>query len=227
MKKYKYDVSFVLPCLNEELTLEKTINEIKTVIKENNLKAEIIVVDNGSSDNSFMIAKECGVNVFLCKEKGYGNALRYGFSKVCGRYIIMGDADTTYNFFDSVKIIEKLNEGYDFVTGNRYLGGIEDKAMKKSHFYGVKFLSLVGRIKYKVKIGDFHCGLRGFKKSLLKKVKFQSTGMEFATEMIAKFKEFKMCEIPTELRRCKEERKNHLRTIRDGFRHLFLIIIKK
>lgn len=227
MKKYKYDVSFVLPCLNEELTLKKTIDEINNVIVENKLSAEIIVVDNGSCDNSLKIAKECGVNVFSCLDKGYGNALRYGFKKAHGKYIIMGDADTTYNFHDSIKMIEKLDEGYDFVMGNRYLGGIEKKAMQMSHYYGVKFLSLAGRIRYGVKIGDFHCGLRAFRKSLLKKVDFQSTGMEFATEMIAKFKDFKICEIPTELRRCKEERSNHLRTIRDGFRHLFLIVLNK
>lgn len=227
MKKYKYDVSFILPCLNEELTLEKTINEIKNVIRENKLKAEILVIDNSSSDNSYNIACKCLVNVYLCKNKGYGNALRYGFKKAKGKYIIMGDADTTYNFYDSIKMIEKLNEGYDFVMGNRYLGGMERKAMKKSHFYGVKFLSFVGKIKYKVSLGDFHCGLRGFKASLLKKVKFSSTGMEFATEMIAKFRNFRICEIPTELRRGNEDRKNHLRTIRDGFRHLLFILLKK
>lgn len=220
----KLDISFVLPCLNEELTLEKTINEIKDVIKKNKLLAEIIVVDNNSSDNSFKIAKSSGVNVFLCKEKGYGNALRYGFKKAKGKYIIMGDADTTYNFFSTIDMVKKLDEGYDFVMGNRYLGGMEHKAMKVSHFYGVKFLSLMGRLKYGVKVGDFHCGLRGFKKSLLKEVTFTSTGMEFATEMIAKFKKYKICEIPTELRRCKEDRDNHLRTIRDGLRHLFFII---
>ena len=220
MKKYKYDVSFILPCLNEELTLEKTINEIKNVIKENKLKAEIIVVDNGSSDNSYNIACKCLVDVYLCKNKGYGNALRYGFLKAKGKYIIMGDAD-------SIKMIEKLDDGYYFIMGNRYLGGMERKAMKKSHYYGVKFLSFVGRIKYGVKLGDFHCGLRAFKASLLKKVKFSSNGMEFATEMIAKFRNFKVCEIPTELRRCNEDRKNHLRTIRDGFRHLLFILLKK
>lgn len=227
MKKYKYKVSFVLPCLNEELTLEKTIYEIKKVIEENNLKAEIIVVDNGSTDNSFRIAKSLGINVFICKDKGYGNALRFGFRKANGEYIIMGDADTTYNFHDSIIMIEKLDDGFDFVMGNRYLGGMEKRAMKLSHFFGVKFLSFVGRLKYGVELGDFHCGLRGFKASLLKKVNFTSTGMEFATEMIAKFKNFKVCEIPTELRRCHEKRKNHLRTIRDGFRHLSFIILKK
>jgi len=222
MKKIK--VSFVLPCLNEELTLGDTIHEIKSVIRKYKYRAEIIVVDNGSVDSSVDIALKCGVKVVHCDIRGYGSALRCGFMAATGDYIIMADADSTYHLYDSSIIVSKLEEGYDFVIGNRYLGGYEKGATSFSHYYGVKFLSYLGRCKYEVNVGDFHCGLRGFRRSLLDTCSFETTGMEFATEMIDKFANYKIYEFPTILRQGNKMRKVKLRTIRDGFRHLFYII---
>ncbi len=225
-KMKKIEVTFLLPCLNEEKTLAKTIREINEMIEKNHLIAEILVVDNGSTDNSEKIAKEEGARVIKEEKKGYGNALRTGFKKSIGKYIIMGDADTTYDFKNCMNFIDKLREGYDLVIGNRYLGGMEKDSMTKSHYYGVKALSYIAKKKGKVNVSDFHCGLRGINQEFISQIPFQTTGMEFATEMIllsAKYTN-KITEVPTKLKKCSVERKPHLRTIRDGYRHLMYII---
>lgn len=223
----KIELTILIPCLNEELTLRGTIKSVKRYIDKSGISTEILVVDNGCTDNSISIATSENVRIVKEQKRGYGNAIRAGIKNAKGTYIIMGDADLTYDFSNLDLFISKLREGYFLVMGNRYLGGFEKNSMSFSHYYGVKFLSFLGRIKYKVKVGDFHCGLRGFNTKIANELDFNTTGMEFATEMIHKFSihyNDKICEVPTKLFKTDSNRKPHLRTIRDGFRHLNYIL---
>lgn len=221
------EITFLLPCLNEEKTISKTIMMIKKFIKRTNISSEILLIDNGSEDNSKEIAIKLGAIVKKENNKGYGNALRRGFKEASGKYIIMGDCDATYDFENVDEFVKKLNDGYDLVVGNRYQGGIEKGAMHWTHKYiGVPLLSYLGRKKYNVNIGDFHCGLRGLNSKTAKELDFKTTGMEFATEMIYVFSKNnkKITEVPTVLKKCSDiSRKPHLNAIRDGFRHLKFI----
>lgn len=221
------EFTILMPCLNEAETLAFCINEAAACIKRYSLNAEILIADNGSTDNSAEIAAGMGARVVIIPEKGYGNALRGGISAAQGKYIIMGDCDGSYNFSDINRFAEKLWEGYSLVMGNRFSGGIEKGAMPPAHrFFGIPMLSWFGRLKYKTKIGDFHCGLRGFDRAAALSLELKCSGMEFATEIIAAFARAKLpvCEIPTELRKDRRQGASHLRTIRDGFRHLVYII---
>lgn len=223
----KKEITFLLPCLNEEGTIEQTINMIEKSIKKDDLNAEILVIDNGCTDSSIEIATKLGARIIIENNKGYGNALRKGFKEAKGKYIIMGDCDTTYDFENITEFIEKLRNGYDLVMGNRFKGGIEKKAMPFSHKYiGVPILSFYGKKKYKVKVNDFHCGLRGINTKEINKLNLQSEGMELATEMIYMFakEKKKIIEIPTTLKKCSNiKRKAHLNTVRDGIRHFMYI----
>ena len=220
------EFTFILPCLNEEKTLSFCIDEISEYIRINKLNAEILVSDNGSDDNSVKIAKEAGARVSICKEKGYGNALINGTKNAKGKYCVMGDSDGSYDFSNLDEFIEKVRSGYDLVVGNRFVGGIEKKAMPISHKIGVRFLSGFANLFFKTNIRDYHCGLRVYKRQAIKELKLSSPGMEYASEMIikAKINNLKMCEVSTVLRKDLRNSKSHLKTIRDGFRHLFLII---
>lgn len=224
----KYELTILMPCLNEEKTLEQTINNAKKFIERTNINAEILIVDNGSTDSSYQIAKKHATRVIKEEVKGYGSALRAGISVAEGEYIIFGDCDTTYDFENLDEYVKYLREGYDMVIGNRFAGGIEKGAMPFMHKYiGVPILSFLGKVKYNVKINDFHCGLRGLNTKKARSLKFETTGMEFATEIIAKFLKAKCTikEIPTVLKKGDITRKPHLRTFRDGFRHLKYIIL--
>lgn len=217
--------TFILPCLNEEKTLEYCIKEIQKYIKEKNLDAEILVSDNNSTDNSVKIAKDNGARVVICKEKGYGAALINGTKNSYGKYCIIGDSDGSYDFYHLDKFLEKLDEGYDLVVGNRFKGGIEKGAMSLSHKIGVQILSKFSNLIFHTPIKDYHCGLRAYKKESIERIKLSQKGMEYASEMIiiAKINNLKMIEVPTILRKDLRDGKPHLRTIRDGFRHLNLI----
>ncbi|MBR3280451.1 MAG: glycosyltransferase family 2 protein [Clostridia bacterium] len=219
------DFTFILPCLNEEKTLPFCIDEIKKAIEHNKLNAEILVSDNDSEDKSREVAESLGARVCICKNRGYGNALINGTKNAYGKYCVMGDCDGSYDFYNISQFIEKLNEGYDMVVGNRYAGGIQDKAMPLSHRIGVKFLSGYANFLFHTPVKDFHCGLRMYNTEKLKSIDLQCPGMEYASEMIikAKINNLSMCEVPTVLRKDLRDRKPHLKTIRDGFRHLFLI----
>lgn len=218
--------TFILPCLNEEKTLEHCIKEIQQCIKDKNLNAEILVSDNNSTDNSVKIAKENGARVVICKEKGYGAALINGTKHAYGKYCIMGDSDGSYDFYNIDNFLNNLNNGYDLVIGNRFKGGIGKGAMPLSHKIGVKFLSGFANLFFHTPIKDYHCGLRAYKTQSINNLNLSHPGMEYASEMIiiAKINHIKMIEVPTTLKKDLRDRKPHLKTIRDGFRHLNLIL---
>lgn len=221
----EYEFTFILPCLNEEKTIKYCIDEIQQYINKNNLKAEILVSDNNSSDNSVKIAKENGARVVICKERGYGKALINGTNNAYGKYCIMGDSDGSYNFSNLDEFINGVRNGYDLVVGNRFKGGIEKGAMTLLHKIGVKFLSDFANLFFHTPINDYHCGLRAYKTESIKNLNLQQKGMEYASEMIiiSKINNLKLLEVSTNLRKDLRNRKSHLRTIRDGLRHLALI----
>jgi glycosyltransferase involved in cell wall biosynthesis len=222
------EVTILMPCLNEAETLGVCIMKASNWIKNNSIDGEVLIADNDSNDGSQAIAIESGARVVNVPEKGYGAALINGIKNANGDFIIMGDCDDSYDFSNLDQFIEKLREGFDLVMGNRFQGGIEKGAMPFIHKYvGNPVLSFIGRKFFKSDIGDFHCGLRGFKQSIYKDLKLQTTGMEFASEMIVKSTLFKLriTEVPTTLSKDGRTRASHLRTWRDGWRHLIFLLI--
>lgn len=218
-------LTILMPCLNEEKTLKECIVKASVFLKSNNINGEVLIADNGSTDNSIKIAKKYGARVINVENKGYGNALRAGIKEAKGEYIIFGDCDCSYDFLDLKRYVEKFNEGYEFVNGNRFSGKIVHTAMPFSHILGAPVLSFIAKKKFKSNVGDFHCGLRGFKTSIARELNLECEGMEFATEIIAKFStgKYKMTEIPIVLYKDKRNRPPHLNTIKDGIRHLKFI----
>ncbi len=222
-KKEIIELTILMPCLNESANIAFSVTEAQSFLTSHNISGEILVVDNGSRDCSAKIARSHGARVVTEPKSGYGNAIRCGIQHAHGKYIIMGDCDSTYRFDNLMPFLSKLREGYAFVIGNRFSGNIEKGAMPFSHRYiGVPFLSWLGRKKYKVPITDFHCGLRGFDATLAKKMMFKTTGMEFATEIIALYSKenASIAQVPVDLRVSQAKRKPHLHTIRDGLRHI-------
>ena len=222
------EVSVVMPCLNEAETLKICISKALCFLKENNVFGEVIVADNGSRDGSIKIAESAGARVVLVAQKGYGNALMEGISAARGRFIIMGDADDSYDFSSLMPFIEKLREGSDLVMGNRFRGGIAPGAMPPLHRYlGNPVLSGLGRLFFRCSVGDFHCGLRGLSYEAFQRMKLQTTGMEFASEMVVKavMRGMKISEVPTTLSPDGRTRPPHLRSWRDGWRHLRFMLL--
>lgn len=229
VQKESIELTILMPCLNEENNIADTIRAAKTFLKQTDITGEILVVDNGSTDCSVSIARKLGARVVIEPKTGYGNALRLGINEANGTYTIIGDCDTTYNFTKLLPFLNALQDDASLVVGNRFAGGIEKGAMPFLHRYvGIPFLSWLGRKRYSVTLGDFHCGLRGFHTEQAKMLHLKSEGMEFATELIARFAESNLpiAEVPTTLSVSKHPRRSHLRTIRDGFRHLIYIIKK-
>lgn len=221
-------VTVVMPCLNEAQTLETCIKKAQFYFTNNNIDGEIIIADNGSTDGSQDIAQKLGAKVVSIPQKGYGNALKGGINQAKGDYIIMGDADDSYDFSKLELFINKLNEGADFVIGNRFKGGIEKDAMPFLHKYlGNPVLSFLGRLFFNSKIGDFHCGLRGFTKEAYQKLELTTSGMEFASELIVKahLNNLTIAEVPTILHKDGRNRKPHLNTWQDGWRHLRFLLL--
>jgi glycosyltransferase involved in cell wall biosynthesis len=218
-----------MPCLNEERTLAKCIQKAKSFIAKNQIEAEIIIADNNSTDHSVEIAQNLGVKVIVERKKGYGNVLKAGITYAQGKYIIIGDADDSYDFEHLELFLGLLTEGYDMVIGNRFQGGIAIDAMPFLHRYlGNPILSFIGKFLFNIKgINDFHCGLRGFSKQMIILLDLQATGMEFASEMIVKASllELKIIEIPTYLSKDGRNAPSHLHKWRDGWRHLRLMLI--
>lgn len=220
------ELTILMPCLNEEKTIAFCINEAKDYILKTKISAEILIADNESTDASAAIAKDLGARVISVPVRGYGAAIRAGIAAAQGKYIIMGDCDGSYDFKNLDAFVGKLREGNHLVMGNRFRGGIERGAMPFLHKIGVPALSLLARMKCGAKVGDFHCGLRGFDADIARSLSLSCDGMEFATEIICRFAEAdaKICEIPTLLRKDRREGKPHLRTFHDGWRHLRYIV---
>jgi glycosyltransferase involved in cell wall biosynthesis len=222
------EISIVMPCLNEAETLATCIQKAQQAIQKDGLSAEIIVADNGSTDGSQMIAAELGARVVPVKRKGYGSALIGGIDAAHGQFVVMGDADDSYDFTAIAPLIAKLREGYDLVVGNRFLGGIEPGAMPWSHrWIGNPVLTLISRVFFHTPVGDAHCGLRGFRKDAYERMKLRATGMEFASEMVIKasLKGMRIAEVPVALHPDGRSRPPHLRTWRDGWRHLRFMLL--
>lgn len=217
-----------MPCLNEAETLAICIKKAQGFLDSHSVKGEIIIADNGSTDGSIDIATTHGATIIHVAKKGYGNALKAGILASNGNFIIMGDADDSYDFESLMPYLEKLREGYDLVMGNRFKGGIKTGAMPFLHRYlGNPVLSFIGRLFFKIDIGDFHCGLRGFSKNAFLKMKLATTGMEFASEMIVKSKlnGLSITEVPTILHKDGRSRPPHLNTWKDGWRHLRFLVL--
>ena len=196
------EVSIIMPCLNEAETLETCIKKAQWFIAENDLAGEVIIADNGSNDGSQEIANKLNARVVNVPAKGYGSALKGGIEAARGQYIIMGDADDSYDFSNLNPFVKKLRNGYDLVMGNRFKGGIESGAMPPLHRYlGNPVLTSIGKLLFNSPCNDFHCGLRGFRKDAISSLELQTTGMEFASEMVVKATLHKMqiTEVPTTL----------------------------
>ncbi|HYU62783.1 MAG TPA: glycosyltransferase family 2 protein [Verrucomicrobiae bacterium] len=217
-----------MPCLNEVETLATCVHKAQRAIDKLGLAAEIIVADNGSSDGSQMVARELGVRVVDIPRKGYGSALIGGIDAARGRFVIMGDADDSYDFGAIGLLLDRLREGYDLVMGNRFAGGIHEGAMVWSHrWVGNPALTFISRMFFRTPVGDMHCGLRGFRKDAYEKLRLRATGMEFASEMVIKasLRRMKITEVPVTLSPDGRSRPPHLRTWRDGWRHLRFMLL--
>jgi hypothetical protein len=222
------ELSIVMPCLNEADTLGNCIANAKRFLQENDIRGEIVIGDNGSDDGSIDIATSLGARVVHVATRGYGAACAGAATEAHGRYVIMGDSDSSYDFYHLMPFLEALRQGNDLVMGNRFRGGIAPGAMPfKNRYLGNPLLSAVGRILFSSKIGDFHCGLRGFTKAAFQKMDLRSTGMEFASEMAMKAElvGLTITEVPTTLSPDGRSGKPHLRPWRDGWRHLRLMFL--
>lgn len=220
-------VSALMPCLNEAQTLPLCIAKIAQAFAELGIVGEIVVADNGSTDNSREIAASLGARVVLERRQGYGSALLAGIGQCQGQIIVMADADDSYDWSTLGDFVSKIDEGYDLVMGNRFLGGIEPNAMPPLHRYlGNPLLSTIARWLYKIPIGDFHCGMRAFTRAAAARMLLRTPGMEFATEMVVNAAQagLRIAETPTRLYPDKRDRPPHLRSFRDGWRHLRFMI---
>lgn len=217
-----------MPCLNEAETLERCVRRAVETLDSCGLAGEVIVADNGSTDGSQEIARRSGARVVPVPERGYGAALLGGIAAARGRYVVMGDADDSYDFGDVPAFVSRLEDGNDLVMGSRFQGRIEPGAMPFLHrWLGNPVLSFLGRLFFRVQISDFHCGIRGFRKEAIDRIGLRTTGMEFASEMVVKATLFglRIGEIPVTLRRDGRSRPPHLRTWRDGWRHLRFLLM--
>lgn len=222
------ELSIVLPCLNESETLGVCVRKGLAVLREHGIVGEVIVADNGSTDGSQDIARRAGARVVDVSEKGYGNALRNGICAARGKYVLMADADDSYDLSHAPRFLEKLRDGSDLVMGNRFRGGIQEDAMPFLHRYlGNPVLTWIGRLFFRSECGDFHCGMRGFRRDAVERMDLRSTGMEFASEMVVKagLMGMKVSEVPTTLSPDGRSRAPHLRTWRDGWRHLRFLLM--
>ena len=221
-------LTILMPCLNEAETLALCINKANAWIAESKIQAEVVIADNGSTDGSQGIAEALGARVVSVSQRGYGSALFHGGMAAKGEWIIMGDSDDSYDFSRLNPFVQKLQEGYDLVMGNRFLGGIALGAMPwKNMYIGNPILTWVGRLLFKCPAKDFHCGLRGFRKDAFLRMDLRTTGMEYASEMVIKANLFGMriAEVPTTLSKDGRSRPPHLRPWRDGWRHLRFMLL--
>ena len=217
-----------MPCLNEAETLAICIQKAKTFLHTARINGEVIVADNGSSDGSQQIARQQGACLVHVDTKGYGSALLGGIQAARGQYIIMGDADDSYDFSALQPFLDQLRNGFDLVMGNRFKGGIKKGAMPWLHRYvGNPVLTFIGRLFFRSPVADFHCGLRGFRKQAIVDLALETSGMEFASEMVVKatLYDLRITEVATTLAPDGRTRPPHLRSWRDGWRHLRFLLI--
>jgi glycosyltransferase involved in cell wall biosynthesis len=225
------ELSIVIPCLNEAETIARCIESARLGIQRAGVRGEIIVADNGSTDGSIQVTEKSGARVVRVQAKGYGSALRGGIQAAAGKWILMGDADDSYDFSEADRFVKKFQEGFELVMGCRLPAGggtILPGAMPwKNRWIGNPILSFIGRLFFKCPAHDFHSGLRGFTKAAFEKMDLQTTGMEFASEMVIKstFKRLKIAEVPVTLRPDGRSRPPHLKPWRDGWRHLRFMLL--
>jgi glycosyltransferase involved in cell wall biosynthesis len=222
------ELTILMPCLNEAETLARCITKARAFVIRSGIIGEVLIADNGSTDGSQQIAAGQGARVVPVAAKGYGSALLNGIRAARGRYVIMGDSDDSYDFSRLDGFVEKLRAGYQLVMGNRFLGGIAPGAMPPLHRYlGNPVLSTIGRLFFRSPCGDFHCGLRGFDRDAVLSLDLQSPGMEFASEMVVKatLRRLHIAEVPTTLSPDGRSRPPHLRSWRDGWRHLRFLLL--
>jgi len=221
------ELTVLMPCLNEAESLAICIGKAQGYFERSGVAGEVLIADNGSTDGSQEIATGLGARVVHVEQKGYGSALAGGIAAAKGRYVIMGDADDSYDFSRLDLYLEKLREGYQLVMGNRFKGGIEEGAMPWLHKYlGNPVLSFIGKLFFGSPVSDFHCGLRGFDREAIQALDLKTSGMEFASEMVvrASLFEYSIAEVPTTLSQDKRTRPPHLNTWRDGWRHLRFLL---
>jgi hypothetical protein len=222
------ELTIVMPCLNEAETVEACVADARDYLTRAGINGEVLVADNGSTDGSQALARKAGARVIAVPQKGYGSALIAGISAAKGTFVIMGDADQSYDFGDLDRFVAELRGGADLVMGNRFAGGIEDGAMPALHKYlGNPVLSRIGRLLFRSPVRDFHCGLRGFRRDKALRLDLRTTGMEFASELVVKatLSGQRVVEVPTKLRPDGRSRPPHLRRWRDGWRHLRFLLL--
>jgi glycosyltransferase involved in cell wall biosynthesis len=222
------ELTVLMPCLNEAETVGTCVQKAWEYIRSAGVRGEVLVADNGSTDGSAEIARDAGARVIHIAPKGYGNALYGGIEASLGRFVIMADADASYDFSQLDGFLEALRAGNALVIGHRFRGGIRPAAMPWLHRYvGNPVLSFLGRMFFPCRIGDFHCGLRGIDRALALRLELRAPGMEFASEMIVKavLAGWKIAEVPTVLSPAGRSRPPHLRSWRDGWRHLRFLLM--
>jgi len=224
----RVELSIVMPCLNEAATVGDCVKQARDALAKYGISGEVIVADNGSTDGSRELAAVGGARVVPVPMRGYGSALLTGIASARGEYVVMGDADGSYDFMAIDTFLAKLREGYDLVMGNRFKGGVAEGAMPFLHRYlGNPVLSFLGRLFFSSEVGDFHSGLRGFRRSPILALDLRTTGMEFASEMVVKasVEGLRIAEVPVTLSPDKRDRPPHLSTWRDGWRHLRFLLL--
>jgi glycosyltransferase involved in cell wall biosynthesis len=222
------ELTILMPCLDEAATIGRCIAKARGFLEGAGIDGEVLIADNGSQDGSRALAEGAGARVIDVAKRGYGAALAGGIAAARGRYIIMGDADDSYDFSHLDGFVARLREGYPLVMGNRFRGGIRQGAMPFLHRYvGNPVLSFVGRLLFRTPVGDFHCGLRGFDREAVRSLQLRTTGMEFASELVVKasLAGWRIAEVPTTLSPDGRGRPPHLRTWRDGWRHLRFLLL--
>ncbi|MDX2218024.1 MAG: glycosyltransferase family 2 protein [Burkholderiales bacterium] len=224
----KLVVTALMPCLNEAETIATCVKKAKACIERMGVPGEVVVADNGSTDGSIELALRHGARVVHQPMKGYGAALMAGIEVARGEIIVMGDSDDSYDWTAFDPLVAKAQEGYDLVMGNRFKGEIKPGAMPFLHKYlGNPVLSFLGRLFFKAPVGDFHCGMRAFRKDAIQRIKLETPGMEFASEMVVKasLHGLRFAEVPLTLWPDGRSRPPHLRTWRDGWRHLKFLLL--
>jgi glycosyltransferase involved in cell wall biosynthesis len=227
-KDSSLELSILMPCLNEARTVGMCVTKALAYLAHRNVKGEVVVADNGSTDGSQAIAASLGARVVPVPSRGYGSALRAGIDAARGKFVIMGDSDDSYDFGNLDPFLSKLREGYHLVMGNRFHGGIKQGAMSPLHRYlGNPILTAIGRLFFHSGVGDFHCGLRGFDRDAIRDLNLDAPGMEFASEMVVKatISKLRIIDVPTTLSPDGRDHPSHLRSWHDGWRHLRLLLL--